>query len=134
MAKVMSGGAFKRGLAAASVLACLWIGGVRADEPQIPASLRGKLVISDVLIAPSSEFGATQLMRAARRRRQRSVVDGKDGFWRLHLVAFLDRDRDPPDSAALDTGTLRIVATDVTDPKDLRQVKVFEVTAAPGAR
>ncbi len=63
-------------------------------------------------------------MSEALRRLKRTTVEGVDGFWRLHMVAFLD-----PAPAG---GSFRLRATDVTDPKDRREVKMFEVDGQPG--
>ena len=112
----------------AALLGCLAAAGraAAADEEQVWTAFRGQIVFSDVLIAQASDFPSGTVMVAALRRLERPVVDGHDGFWRFHFVAFLDR---APQSAML-----RIVATDVTSPKQRREVKVFEVGADPAAR
>lgn len=97
----------------------------RGDEPEVWSAYRGKIVFSDVLIAPASQFASGQTMLAALRRVERPVVEGRDGFWRFHFVAFLDP---APQAAAL-----RIVATDVTDPKSHHEVRTFEISGEPGS-
>jgi hypothetical protein len=98
----------------------------RAEQPEVWNAYRGKIVFSDVLIAPASQFASGQTMLAALRRFERPVVEGRDGFWRFHFVAFLDPA--PPSPA------LRIVATDVTDPKSHHEVRTFEIAGEPGSR
>ena len=63
-------------------------------------------------------------MSEALRRLKRTTVEGADGFWRLHMVAFFE----PPPEVA----SFRLRATDVTDPKDRHEVKMFEVDGQPG--
>jgi hypothetical protein len=109
-----------------SVPALVAAPGVARADDQAWDRFKGQVVFSDVLLAPSSQFPSGQVMVAALKRLERTSVDGRDGFWRLHFVAFLDR---PSDS-----GALRIVATDVTDAKKRREVKVFEVTRPSGER
>ena len=65
-------------------------------------------------------------MTSALRRIQRSTVDQTAGFWRLHILAFLDR------PAA--TGTLVLRASDVTDPRATHPTRVFEVPVERGAK
>jgi hypothetical protein len=65
-------------------------------------------------------------MATAMRRIQRTSVEQVAGFWRLHLIAFLDR------PAA--TGALLLRATDVTDPRAPQEVRVFEVPTDRGAK
>lgn len=85
---------------------------------------QGEVVFSDVMIAPAAQFPTPAAMTDALRRLKRTTVEGADGFWRLHMVAFLDRA--PP------TGSFQLRATDVTDPKDRHEVKTFEVEGLPG--
>src|SRR6185369_3395684 len=96
---------------------------------------KGRVVVSDVMLARS--FESDQLMIAALHRMECTQVSSTQGFWRLHLVAFLDR---PAGSEVL-----RIVARDVTAAGGTRRarhvasalggaarpVKVFEVEAQP---
>src|SRR3954447_640947 len=90
-----------------------------------PATFAGKVVVSDVLIAPASEFPSEGSRIAALRRFERTAVDGTGGFWRFHFVAFLTE-------PAPATGTLKVVATDVTEARHRDRVKVFEVGAPAG--
>jgi hypothetical protein len=99
---------------------------------------KGQVVVSNVLLAPS--FVSDQLMIAALHRVKCSEVTATHGFWRLHLVAFLDR--------SVDAEVLRVVARDVTatgarpaghraamaDVDARRAVKVFEVEAQPSQK
>jgi len=99
-------------------------------------AFKGQVVVSDVMLAPS--FGSDELMIATLRRVKCSEVTSTRGFWRLHLVAFLDR-------AASDE-SVRIIARDITAPparpaaaegegpaarKKAAHVKVFQVEAQP---
>src|SRR5436305_9372265 len=72
-------------------------------------AFRGRVIFSDVALAPAAAFDSSATMQAAVRRIERSTVDQRSGFWRLHILAFLDR---PVDKDAL---VLR--ATDVSDPR-----------------
>jgi hypothetical protein len=85
---------------------------------------RGQVLFSDILFAPPTEFPSAATRVASLRRTERTVVEGPNGFWRIHCVAFLD----PPAK----TSALMLRATDVTDPKGRREVRVFEVTVEPG--
>jgi len=84
----------------------------------------GQVVFSDVLIASPAQFPSDAAMSEALRRLKRTTVEGADGFWRLHMVAFLE--------PAPQVTSFRLRATDVTDPKDRHQVKMFEVDGKPG--
>jgi hypothetical protein len=104
-----------------------------ADRPPVVtggadawSAFRGKVVFSDVIIAPPERFASPASMIAALRRLDQSVVGGRDGFWRFHFVAFL--------SSAPSADLVRIVATDVTEPKRPREIKVFEMTFHAGDR
>jgi hypothetical protein len=114
-----------------SALVALIGGRVRAaDAVPHPAAgatwgqFHGQVVFSDVLIAAPSAFPSPSAMTEALRRLKRTTVEGADGFWRLHMVAFLD--------PAPTTASFRLRATDVTDPKDRHEVKTFEVDGQPG--
>ncbi len=91
-------------------------GAVKADAG---GDFAGQVVVSDVLLAP----GVTG---AALKRFQRQVVQAVGGFWRLHMVAFLDR--------AADGEAVTLAAYDVTSGGERRQVRVFEVPVESGAR
>ncbi len=86
----------------------------------------GQVVFSDVLIAPAAQFPSPAAMTDALRRLKRTTVEGAGGFWRLHMVAFLDPQ---PEG-----GAFQLRATDVTDPKDRREVRLFDVDGKPGDR
>ena len=84
----------------------------------------GQVVFSDIMIASPAQFPSDAAMSEALRRLKRTTVEGADGFWRLHMVAFLE----PPPEVT----SFRLRATDVTDPKDRHEVKLFEVDGQPG--
>jgi hypothetical protein len=84
----------------------------------------GQVVFSDIMIASPAQFPSDAAMSEALRRLKRTTVEGADGFWRLHMVAFLE--------PAPRVTSFRLRATDVTDPKDRREVKMFEVDGQPG--
>ncbi len=96
------------------------------------SQFRGQIVISDVLLAP--DFGSDRVMVTSLNRMRRSVVDEVSGFWRLHLVAFLD---------APAAGEMwHVVARDITGPEardrarrgELPVLRVFETPSDPGDR
>jgi len=87
---------------------------------------RGRVVFSDVALAPAANFQSSAVMTAALKRLERSTVDQTAGFWRLHLLAFLDR---PAPTASL---TMR--ASDVSPQRPPRQVRVFEIPIEKGDR
>jgi hypothetical protein len=100
--------------------------GAHALDDEMWRSFRGRVMFSDIALAPESSFGSPALMASALRRIQRSAVDQNAGFWRVHVLAFLDR----PATA----GTLVLRATDVSDPKVPRQVRVFELPVERGSK
>jgi len=87
-------------------------------------AFRGQVILSDVMIAPASAFPSGDAMVGALQRLKRSTVHGVDGFWRLHMVAF--------PSPLPEGGTYRLRATDTTDGKHSKPIKVFEIRAQPG--
>lgn len=87
-------------------------------------TFRGQVLFSDVMIAPASAFPSGDAMVGALQRLKRSSVQGTDGFWRLHAVAF--------PSPLPPGGTYRLRATDTTSGKDRKQIKVFEINAPAG--
>jgi hypothetical protein len=107
----------------ASVLPAPAVPAPTGPTPTSP-QFQGQVVFSDVLIAPASQFPTPAAMTEALRRLKRTTVEGADGFWRLHMVAFLDH--------APQTGSFQLRATDVTDAKDRREVKTFDVEGQPG--
>ena len=96
-----------------------------ADE-EMWRSFRGRVMFSDVALAPESNFESPATMASALRRIQRSTFDQTAGFWRMHILAFLDR----PAAAS----TLVMRASDVTDPRAPRLMRVFEVPVERGAK
>jgi len=117
-----------------SALVALLGGRARADAPVaavVPVAVvswgqfHGQVVFSDVLIASPAQFPSDAAMSDALRRLKRTTVEGgAEGFWRLHMVAFLD--------PAPRIASFRLRATDVTDPKDRHEVKMFEIDGQPG--
>ncbi len=97
-------------------------------------TFRGRVMFSDVALAPAFNFDSSATMTSALRRLERTSVDESSaGFWRLHMLAFLDR------PAATDVLVLR--AYDTSVPRERRasaiepkQVRVFEVPVERGAR
>jgi hypothetical protein len=85
---------------------------------------KGQVVFSDIMIASAAQFPSGAAMSEALRRLKRTTVEGAEGFWRLHMVAFLD--------PAPRVTSFRLRATDVTDPKDRHEVKMFEIDGQPG--
>jgi hypothetical protein len=93
---------------------------------------RGQIVISDVLLAP--DFGSDRVMITSLNRMRRTVVQEVTGFWRLHLVAFLDE----PAAGEM----LHVVARDLTTAVDrdrarrgeLPPLRVFETPSDPGQK
>ena len=86
---------------------------------------KGQVVFSDIMIASAAQFPSDAAMSEALRRLKRTTVEGgAEGFWRLHMVAFLD--------PAPRVTSFRLRATDVTDPKDRHEVKMFEIDGQPG--
>jgi hypothetical protein len=99
----------------------------RADEPSASWShFRGRVVVSDYVIAPAASFPSPAAMVAALRRLERATIEASAGFWRLHLYAFLDR---VPDSASL-----QLLATDITDARAPREVRAFDIKAVEGEK
>ncbi|HXU00509.1 MAG TPA: hypothetical protein VN903_05930 [Polyangia bacterium] len=95
----------------------------RADDG-LWRAFQGKLVFSDIALAPASFFENSAQMSSALRRIQRTTIDQGAGFWRIHLMAFLAK------PAA--TGTLVLRATDVSDPRVPQLVRVFEIPVNRG--
>jgi hypothetical protein len=106
----------------------------RADDDAMWQTFRGRVMFSDVALASADNFASSATMMAALRRLERTSVDQGAGFWRLHMIAFLDR------PAATDALVLR--AIDMRSPREPRevrvieprQVRVFEVPVERGAR
>jgi hypothetical protein len=96
-----------------------------ADEAMW-SNFRGRIVFTDIALAPESNFGNPALMTPALKRLERSTIDQTAGFWRIHVLAFLDR----PVAAR----TLVLRASDVSDANAPREVRVFEVPIERGAK
>src|SRR4051812_28655672 len=112
----------------ALVGAAAFVPGVRADEGMW-RNFRGRIVFTDIALAPESNFDNPALMTPALKRLERSTIDQTAGFWRIHVLAFMDR------PVAARTMVLR--ASDVSDPNAPnapREVHVFEVPIQPGAK
>lgn len=92
--------------------------------PPTWGQFHGQVVFSDVLIAPAAQFPSPAAMTDALKRLKRTTVEGVGGFWRLHMLAFLD--------PTPENGAFQLRATDVTDPKDPREVRLFDVDGIPG--
>jgi len=89
-------------------------------------AFRGRVVFSDVALAPAANFDSSATMQAAVRRIERSTVDQRSGFWRLHVLAFFDRPSE--------TTSMVMRATDVSDPRAPREVRVFQQPVQRGER
>ena len=97
----------------------------RADETSW-RQFRGRVVVSDFMIAPAASFPSPAVMVAALRRMERTTIESSAGFWRLHLYAFLDR--------APEGDSLRLLAIDVTDAREPREVRAFDVATVQGEK
>ncbi|HTK78357.1 MAG TPA: hypothetical protein VL371_24060, partial [Gemmataceae bacterium] len=104
--------------------------GVAAFAPRAGAddslwrTFRGRVTFTDIALAPETSFESPATMAVALRRIQRTFAEQTAGFWRLHILAYLER------PAA--TGALLLRATDVTDARAPQEVRVFEVPAERG--
>jgi hypothetical protein len=116
------------------VVAAMLAGAPRADaDDAMWRTFRGRVMFSDVALAPAFNFDSSATMTAALKRLERSSIDETSGFWRVHMLAFLDH------PAATDTLVLRAVDVNVPQAADVRrseprQVRVFEVPVERGAR
>jgi hypothetical protein len=97
----------------------------RADDAMWRA-FRGRVMFSEVALAPAATFESPALMTSALRRLERNQIGQANGFWRVHMIIFLDR--------ASTTSSLVLRASDVTDPRAPRTVRVFEVPVERGGR
>jgi len=126
----------RRILVGMMMVAALLAGGPRAmADDAMWRTFRGRVMFSDVALAPAANFDSGAMMTSALKRLERSSVDQANGFWRLHMLIFLDR------PAATDTLVLR--AVDVSAPRreprearaiEPRPVRVFEVPVGRGDR
>ena len=114
-------------LLAAAILMTVFAARARAQgEDEAWQAFHGQVVISDIMIAPADAFESGATMVAALHKAERSTVGARDGFWRLHAVAFLD--------PAAPSGTLRLRASDVTAPNHREQVKIFDLAGVAGQK
>lgn len=97
----------------------------RADDAMWRA-FRGRVLFSEIALAPAGTFESPALMASALRRIERNQIGQANGFWRIHMIIFLDR------PAA--TTSLVLRASDVTDPRTPRPVRVFEIPVGRGDR
>src|SRR5688572_8647216 len=73
-------------------------------------NFRGRVMFSDIALAPAATFESPAMMTAALKRIERSTFDQTGGgFWRIHILAFLDR--------PAPTSALKMRASEVTDPR-----------------
>lgn len=86
--------------------------------------LTGRVLVSNVLLAP--DVAANPALLPAQLQVERPVVAQSLGFWRLHLLAFLER--------PVQGEVVTLVADDITDPGQRRPVKTFEIAVEPGSR
>jgi len=105
--------------------------GAHADDATW-RSLRGRVVFSDIAPAPADNFPSGEARAAALHRIGRTSIEQTGGFWRIHMLAFLDR------PAATDTVVLRAFDVGVPEGRAVRafqprQVRVFEVPVDRGA-
>ena len=84
---------------------------------------RGKVVVSDTLLA--SQFGSDAVKISSLHRFQRAAVNGAEGVWRLHFIAFL--------KAPIDSDSVNLIAYESGDGSR-QPVRVFEVPVEPGSR
>jgi hypothetical protein len=110
---------------AALVAAAAFVPGARADEG-LWRNFRGRIVFTDIALAPEANFENPALMTPALKRLERSTIDQTAGFWRIHVLAFMDR--------PVASRTLVLRASDVSDPNAPREVHVFEVPIERGAK
>lgn len=130
----------RRWVVGVMMVAALLVAGVRRADARTESddamwqTFRGRVMFSDVALAPADNFASSATMMAALRRLERTSADQAAGFWRLHMIAFLDH------PAATDALVLR--AIDMRSPREPREVKVveprqvrvFEVPVERGAR
>jgi hypothetical protein len=67
-----------------------FVPGAHADEAMW-SNFRGRIVFTDIALAPESNFENPALMTPALKRLERSTIDQTAGFWRIHVLAFMDR-------------------------------------------
>jgi hypothetical protein len=101
-------------------------GDTREVDGQAYAQFRRQVLVSEILIAPLSSFSSPAALCAVLRRLATREIAPSDGFWRLHVVAFMD--------PAPETAQVWAVLRDVTEPDHPRDVKLFEMDTEPGAR
>jgi hypothetical protein len=102
-----------------------FVPGAHADEAMWN-NFRGRIVFTDIALAPESNFENPAMMTPALKRLERSTIDQTAGFWRIHVLAFMDR--------PVPARSLVLRASDVSDPNAPREVHVFEVPIERGAK
>ena len=107
------------------------VANVRADDA-LSRTFRGRVMFSDIAPAPAGTFPSGAARTAALQRIGRSSIEQTGGFWRIHMVVFLDR------PAGTDTLLLRAFDVGVPEARAVRsfeprQVRVFEVPVERGA-
>ena len=107
------------------------VSNARADDAMW-RTFRGRVMFSDIAPAPADNFPSGAARTAALQRIGRTSIEQTGGFWRIHMVVFLDR--------PAGTDTLLLRAFDVGAPEaravrafEPRQVRVFEVPVERGA-
>jgi hypothetical protein len=127
--------AASRSIGIAVLVSCLALraGFVRADVGDAPdvdgpafAEFRRQVIVSEILIAPLGDFPSPAALRAVLHRLATHTIAPADGFWRFHVLAFMD--------PSPDTAQVWAVLTDVTEPDHPREIKLFEMNTEPGAR
>src|SRR4029077_11825363 len=66
------------------------VSNVRADDAMW-RTFRGRVMFSDIAPAPADTFPSGAARTAALQRIGRSSIEQTGGFWRIHMVVFLDR-------------------------------------------
>lgn len=99
----------------------------RSDPRQLQRELdelRGRVIASPVLLSPAVEVDRSGLSML--RRFQSSSFQRTAGFWRLHIIAFLDRPA-PAESLLLNID-------DLSAPGGPATTRSIEVPVQPGSR
>lgn len=123
----------RRVLVGLMVFAGLVAGAPRAHaDDAMWRAFRGRVMFSDIAPAPASTFPSGEARTAALQRIGRSAIEQTSGFWRIHMVMFLDRPAGTDNLLlrAFDVGVPEARAVRGSEP---RQVRVFEVPVERGA-
>ena len=133
MGEAWRGELMRRFLVGLMALAGVGVGalGARADDAAW-RSLRGRVVFSDIAPAPADNFPSGEARAAALQRIGRTSIEQTGGFWRIHMVVFLDRPA-PTDTLLLRAFDLGVPEARAVRSFQPRQVRVFEVPAERGA-